>query len=60
MNNTIKIELTQQQLQIISSALCELPFRVVAPVIDSINNQIINKQEFKSSQPLDENGIEIK
>jgi hypothetical protein len=59
MNNTIKIELTQQQLQIISSALCELPFRVVAPVIDSINKQLSNKQ-FESSQPLDENGIEIK
>jgi hypothetical protein len=59
MNNTIKIELTQQQLQIISSALCELPFRVVAPVINSINKQLSNKQ-FESSQPLDENGIEIK
>ncbi len=59
MNNTIKIELTQQQLQIISSALCELPFRVVAPVIDSINKQLSSKQ-FESSQPLDENGIEIK
>jgi hypothetical protein len=34
------ITLNQQQLQIISAALCEIPYRVAAPVIDSIQKQL--------------------
>lgn len=52
------IKLNAQQLQVISAALCELPFRVAAPVIDAINKQI-QSGERKTSTPFDENGIEI-
>jgi hypothetical protein len=34
------IKLTQQHLQVISAGLCELPYRVAAPVIDAVNKQI--------------------
>jgi hypothetical protein len=50
------IKLNSGQLQIISAALCEIPYRMAAPIIDSINKQI-NKGQ--TSQPLDENGVEI-
>jgi bifunctional pyridoxal-dependent enzyme with beta-cystathionase and maltose regulon repressor activities len=55
MEHTIK--LNDKHLQIISAALCEMPFRVAAPVVDAINRQI--QQGHRSSTPLDENGIEI-
>ena len=36
----MKLDLTQEHLQIIGAALAELPFRVAAPVIEEINRQI--------------------
>lgn len=35
-----QIEITEQQLQILSSALGKLPFEVVAPLISDIQKQI--------------------
>jgi hypothetical protein len=40
----MKIEFNEQQLQVLSAALVELPFRVSAPLINHINNQIAQQQ----------------
>ena len=36
----MKIEFNEQQLQVLNAALVELPFRVSAPLINHINQQI--------------------
>lgn len=36
----MKIELNEQQLNILSAALVELPYRISAQLINHINNQI--------------------
>jgi hypothetical protein len=36
----IKLELTQEQLNIIATALQDMPFKAVAPLINNINTQI--------------------
>lgn len=36
----MKLDLTQEHLQIIGAALGEMPYRVAAPVIAEINRQI--------------------
>lgn len=41
----MKLDLTQEQMQIIGAALAELPYRVAAPVIDEINRQIAAQQQ---------------
>lgn len=41
----MKLELTQEQLQIIGAALAELPYRIAAPVIAEINRQIAAHQD---------------
>jgi hypothetical protein len=41
----MNIEFTQQQLQILNTALIELPYRVAAPLIDHINHQIKRQQD---------------
>jgi hypothetical protein len=40
----MKIEFNEQQLQVLSAALVELPFRVSAPLINHINQQIKEQQ----------------
>ena len=40
----MKIEFNEQQLQVLNAALVELPFRVSAPLINHINNQIAQQQ----------------
>lgn len=40
-----KIEITEQQLQILSSALGKLPFEVVAPLISELQKQINDQQD---------------
>ena len=40
----IKLEFNEQQLQILNAALSELPFRVAAPLINHINQQIKEQQ----------------
>lgn len=37
---TVTLTLTQEQLQILNAALLEVPYRLAAPLISSINNQI--------------------
>jgi hypothetical protein len=36
----ITLSFTQEQLQVLNAALLELPYRVAAPLISSINSQI--------------------
>ena len=43
----MKLELTQEQLQIIGAALSELPYRLAAPVIAEINRQIAEQEKEK-------------
>ena len=44
---TYKIELTEQDLQILSVSLGKLPYEVVAPLIVKINQQIAEQQQPK-------------
>lgn len=39
-----KITLTEQDLQILSAALGEIPFKIAAPFIEKLNNQIAEQQ----------------
>jgi len=45
----MKIELNDQQLQVLSAALIEIPYRIAAPLISHINQQIQNQKESDSS-----------
>lgn len=38
--NTITLSFTQEQLQVLNAALLEVPYRLAAPLISSINSQI--------------------
>lgn len=40
----MKIEFNEQQFQVLSSALVELPYRMSAPLIAHINQQIKEQQ----------------
>jgi len=40
----MKIEFNEQQLQVLNAALVELPYRVAAPLIAHINQQIKEQQ----------------
>jgi hypothetical protein len=40
----MKIEFNEQQLQVLSAALVELPYRMSAPLIQHINQQIKEQQ----------------
>jgi len=39
-SETVTITLTEQQLQVVSAALAELPFKVAAPLIQDLTKQI--------------------
>ena len=41
---TYKIELTEQDLQILSAALGEIPFKIAAPLVEKLNKQIAEQQ----------------
>ncbi len=43
----IKLELTEQDLQILSAALGEIPFKIAAPLVDKLNKQITEQQQSK-------------
>jgi hypothetical protein len=49
----MKIEFNEQQLGILNAALVELPYRVAAPLIQHINQQI---QEQHNSEPSGRTG----
>ena len=46
MKNVI-LEFNSQSLSVISDALLNMPYRVAAPVIDDINEQILRQQQIE-------------
>lgn len=42
-----KIELTEQDLQVLNIALGEIPFKIAAPLVDKLNKQIAEQQRPK-------------
>lgn len=42
---TLTLAFTQEQLQVLNTALLEVPYRLAAPLISSINSQI--QQQFQ-------------
>lgn len=48
MNETINLSFTLPELKVIDAALSELPYRVSAPVIQSINQQLYEIQSKKT------------
>jgi hypothetical protein len=57
----MKLEFNDQQLQVLSSALVELPFRIAAPLIQHINNQIAEQRalEFDARREAAENHPQV-
>jgi hypothetical protein len=57
----MKLEFTEQQLAVLNAALVELPFRVAAPVIQHINNQIAEQRalEFDARREAAENHPQV-
>jgi hypothetical protein len=57
----MKIEFNEQQLQVLSAALVELPFRVSAPLINHINQQISEQRalEFDERREAAENNPQV-
>jgi hypothetical protein len=53
----MKIQFNEQQLQVLNAALVELPFRISAPLINHINQQIKEQQalEFDSRREAENN-----
>jgi hypothetical protein len=49
----MKIEFNDQQLQVLNAALVEIPYRMAAPLIQHINQQI---QEQHNSEPSERTG----
>lgn len=45
----MKIELNEQQLSVLNAALVEIPYRVAAPLIAHINQQI--QEQLNSESP---------
>jgi len=50
----IILTFTQEQLQILDKAVAELPFKIAAPLIQEINNQIRSQQEQEAAKLEDE------
>lgn len=48
--NTFHFEFDEKDMQILNSALIELPFKVVAPLIDKINRQLTQAQNDDNKQ----------
>jgi hypothetical protein len=49
----MKIQFNEQQLQVLNAALVEIPYRMAAPLIQHINQQI---QEQQNSEPSGRTG----
>jgi hypothetical protein len=45
----MKIEFNEQQLQVLNAALAEIPYRMAAPLIQHINQQIQEQQNLEPS-----------
>jgi hypothetical protein len=57
----MKLEFTEQQLAVLNAALVELPFRISAPLINHINNQIAQQRalEFDERREAAENHPQV-
>ena len=44
---TYKIELTEQDLQVLNMGIGEIPFKLAAPLVDKLNQQIAEQQKPK-------------
>jgi 16S rRNA A1518/A1519 N6-dimethyltransferase RsmA/KsgA/DIM1 with predicted DNA glycosylase/AP lyase activity len=57
----MKIEFNEQQLQVLNAAIVELPFRISAPLINHINQQIKEQQalEFDARREAVENHPQV-
>jgi len=57
----MKIEFNEQQLQVLNAAIIELPYRVSAPLIAHINQQIKEQQalEFDERREAAENHLQV-
>jgi hypothetical protein len=57
----MKIKFNEQQLQVLSAALVELPYRMSAPLIAHINQQIKEQQalEFDARRETSENHPQV-
>ena len=57
----MKIEFNEQQLQVLSAALVEIPYRMAAPLIAHINQQIKEQQalEFDALREESENHPQV-
>jgi len=57
----MKLEFNEQQMAVLNAALVELPFRVAAPVIQHINNQIAEQRvlEFDARREAAENHPQV-
>lgn len=53
----MKIEFNDQQLQILSAAIIELPYRVSAPLIAHINQQIQEQRESEVNEKQEKSEI---
>jgi len=49
----MKIEFNEQQLQVLSAALVELPYHMAAPLIQHINQQIKEQQALEFDERRD-------
>ncbi len=47
---TYKIELTEQDLQVLNIALGEIPFKIAAPLVEKLNKQIVEQQKIKDEK----------
>jgi hypothetical protein len=59
--NNMKIEFNEQQLQVLNAAIVELPFRISAPLINHINQQIQEQRalEFDARREAAENHPQV-
>jgi len=57
----MKIEFNEQQLQVLNAAIVELPYRMAAPLIQHINQQIKEQQalEFDARREAAENHPQV-
>jgi hypothetical protein len=49
----MKLEFNEQQLNVLSAALVELPYRVAAPLINHINQQIQEQRALELDERRD-------
>jgi 16S rRNA A1518/A1519 N6-dimethyltransferase RsmA/KsgA/DIM1 with predicted DNA glycosylase/AP lyase activity len=53
LQNNMKIEFNEQQLSVLNAAIVELPYRISAPLIAHINQQIKEQQMMEFDERRD-------